>query len=157
MAQTNTKPQLSIGGEFGFPTGQASTIFGSVLGASVKLELPMFDPHFNMTVTAGYSYFLTRFYYSGPVKSSLYTPVEAGGKYYFSKLGYIEGDLGFAAIIKGNYSPSDFIFAPTIGFSALTSKHKATIDIGLRYDNPFLSGNSIGQVAVRVAYRFGLK
>jgi hypothetical protein len=154
----DTRPQLSIGGEFGFPTGEASSVYGTVLGGSIKLELPVAASEFSITFTTGYSIFLTKFNYPGVYTTSVFIPVEAGGKYYFSKIGYVEGDLGLSANVAGNYTATKdaFMFAPVVGFSALTSKHKATIDIGLRYEDRVQTGNSIGQIAIRVAYRFGL-
>jgi len=157
-AQTNTQMHLSIGGEFGFPTGQASSVYGTVLGGSLKLEVPVSKSNFNIAFTTGYSIFLTRFNYPGTYTSSLYVPVEAGGRYYFSKIGYFEADLGFSAGLTGNYTPGSlaFIYSPVIGFSAPVYKHKSTIDIGFRYESRVESGNSVGQVAIRVAYRFGI-
>ncbi len=158
FAQTNPTPELSIGGEFGFPTGQASSIYGTVLGGSAKLELPVAKSNFRIAITTGYSIFLTKFNYPGTYTSSLYVPVEAGARYYFSKIGYAEGDLGFSADLTGNYSTEKtaFIYSPVIGFSAPVYKHKSTIDIGFRYESRVESGNSIGQLAIRLAYRFGI-
>jgi hypothetical protein len=157
-AQTNAIPELSIGGEFGFPTGQASAVYGTVLGGSVKLEVPVSKSNFHLAFTTGYSIFLTKFNYPGVYTSSLYVPVEAGARYYFSKIGYAEGDVGFSADLTGNYTPEKtaFIYSPIIGFSAPVYKHKSTVDIGFRYEGRVESGNSVGQIAIRIAYRFGI-
>jgi hypothetical protein len=169
FAQTNATPpakpvypptvpstQLSIGGEFGFPAGAASSVYGSVLGASVKLEVPVSKSAFNVIVSAGYSFFLTKFNYPGIYKSALYVPIEVGGKYYFSKIGFVEGDLGLSENVNGNYpgEKTAFVYAPAIGFSAPTSKHKAAIDVSLRYEDRVGSGGAISQIALRLAYRF---
>jgi len=158
-AQTKSAPQLSIGGELGLPTGQASQVYGSVLGASVKLELPVAASKFSFVISAGLSDYLLKFNYAGTFNNAVYVPVEAGGKYYFSRIGYFEGDIGLSANVNGNYSADKnaFIYAPIIGFSAPTNNHKATIDIGVRYEGRVESGGAISQVAIRVAYRFGLK
>ncbi len=112
--QERSATALSIGGEFGFPAGAASSVYGSVLGASVKLELPVAKSNFHVDITSGYSIFLTKFNYGGPYSSSLYVPVEVGAGYYFSKIGYVEGDLGFSADVTGNYTSSSmaFIYSP---------------------------------------------
>jgi len=158
LAQAGTGPHLSIGGEFGFPTGQASSAYGSVLGGSAKLEIPVAKSNFSLAITTGYSIYLTKFNYAGIYKSALYVPVEVGGRYYFSRIGYAEGDIGFSSDLTGNYSSSKtaLIYSPVIGFSAPVYKHKSTIDIGFRYESRVESANSMGQAAIRVAYRFGL-
>jgi hypothetical protein len=158
-AQTQPGPQLSIGGEFGLPTGQASQVYGAVVGASVKLELPVSSSRFSFVITGGISDYLLNFNYTGIFNNATYIPVEVGGKYYFSRLGYFEADFGLSSDVNSNYSSAKnaFIYAPIIGFSAPGSKHKGTVDIGLRYEGRVESGGTISQVALRAAYRFGLK
>jgi hypothetical protein len=170
-AQTKSPVQLSIGGEFGLPTGQTSNVFGSAIGVSAKLELPVSASAFNFVITTGISDFLVKYYYTGPSVTVIFiTPIEVGGKYYFSKIGYIEGDLGVASD-NYNYQVLDadgtvatkkvtnaaFIYSPVIGFTAPTKKHKGTVDIGLRYEGRAESGATVSQLALRIAYRFGLK
>jgi|SRR6185437_6541652 len=158
-AQTKSRSQLSLGGEFGFPTGQASQIYGTVLGASAKLEIPVSASPFYFTLTSGLSEYIVRLDYIGVINNAGYlVPLEAGGKYYFTKIGYFEADFGASANINSNYSASRtaFIYAPVLGFSAPTNKHKSTIDIGMRYEGRVESGGTVSQVAFRLAYRFGL-
>ncbi|BAU53100.1 hypothetical protein [Mucilaginibacter gotjawali] len=157
-AQTKPSTQLSIGGEFGFPVGQAASVYGSVVGASVKLELPVSQAPFYFTVTAGITDYLVKLTYAGSLNPATYVPVEAGGKYYFSKISYVEGDLGWSSNINNNYTAAKgaFIFAPVIGFSAPVYKKKTKIDIGLRYEGRVEKGGTVGQIAGRLAYRFGL-
>jgi hypothetical protein len=158
-AQTKSGSQLSLGGEFGFPTGQASQVYGTVLGASAKLELPVSASPFYFTLTSGLSEYIVRLDYTGVIKNTAYgVPLEAGGKYYFTKIGYCEADFGASANISSNYPASRmaFIYAPVIGFSAATNKHKSTIDIGMRYEGRVESGGTVSQVAFRLAYRFGI-
>lgn len=151
-------PQLSIGGEFGVPTGDANQIYGKVIGASVKLELPVSASPFSFVITTGISSFLLKFNYAGVFNNATYAPLEAGGKYYFSKIGYFEGDLGLSSNISGNYSTSKnaFIYSPVIGLSAPTNKHKATVDMGIRYESRVENGGTVSQIALRMAYRFGI-
>jgi hypothetical protein len=161
LAQTKSVPQLSIGGEFGVPVGQASDIYGKVLGMSLKLDVPVSKSPFFIVITSGISTFIVKFDYSGALDNASYVPVEAGGKYYFSKLGYIEADFGVSNNINSNYTAEKtaFMYSPVIGISAPTNKpnkHKSTIDMGLRYEGRVESGGTVGQIALRVAYRFGL-
>jgi hypothetical protein len=169
-AQTKSNTQLSIGGEFGLPVGQASDAYGVIAGVSAKLELPISVSRFSFVITSGISYLVLKYYYQGALSNgTLITPIEAGGKFYFSKMGYFEADFGVSAdnytsTGLNNSSPlgtkftnTAFIYSPVVGLSALTNKHKATIDIGLRYESRVESSGAINDVALRVAYRFGLK
>ena len=159
FAQTQTDSQLSLGVEYGIPTGAASTFYGTVLGASAKFERPVAASPFSFTLTAGISGYIVKLDDNISVDNTVYVPVEVGGKYYFSKIAYFEGDLGASVNVNSNYSASRaaFIYAPIIGVSAPTNKHKATIDIGLRYEGRVESGGTVSQVALRVAYRFRVK
>jgi hypothetical protein len=145
--------------------GSIASVYGTVLGASVKLEMPVYNRTF-LTITGGISDYLVKLDYTYPatagVKSYIppltFIPVEIGAKHYFSKLGYIEGDLGVSTITNGGVigTREAFIFAPIIGFSAPVYKHKTKIDIGLRYEGRVENGGTVGQIAARLAYRFGL-
>jgi len=167
FAQTRSATQLSIGGELGFPVGQIASVYGTVLGASAKLEIPIFESRAFFTVTGGISDYLVKLDYVNPVNAGIktnippltYIPFEIGGKYYFSKIGYVEGDIGVSNNINSNYSAAKtaFIYSPVIGFSAPTNKHTATVDIGLRYEGRVESGGAVSQFALRLAYRFKLK
>lgn len=154
-AQVTMKPHVSIGGEYGLTTGSLSNYYGSVVGGSLKLELPVGSPRFNLTGTIGYTSYLVRLDYSGPIPLSAqqFIPVEIGAKYYFTNIAYFEGDAGISQNIQSNFtgSKSAFIYSPVIGISAPTNKHQSTIDLGLRYE----SRGDNHQVAIRLAYRFG--
>ncbi|HEY2580674.1 MAG TPA: hypothetical protein VGI43_02655 [Mucilaginibacter sp.] len=161
LAQTKSTMQLSIGGEFGVPVGQASEVYGKVLGASLKFEVPVSKSPFSIVITSGISSFLVKYDYTGILDNASYIPVEAGGKYYFSKIGYFEADFGVSNNINTNYTAAKtaFIYSPVIGLSAPTNKpnkHKHTIDIGVRYEGRVESGGTVGQLALRIAYRFPL-
>jgi hypothetical protein len=167
FAQTKSATQLSIGGEFGLPVGQIASVYGTVFGASVKLEIPVFQSSAFFTITGGISDYVVKLDYTYPATAGIktnilpltYIPFEIGGKYYFSKIGYFEGDLGVSNNINSNYSAAKmaFIYSPVVGFSAPTNKHTATVDIGLRYEGRVESGGTVSQFALRVAYRFKLK
>lgn len=167
-AQTKSSPQLSIGGEFGFPVGKMTDVYGSVVGASVKLEAPIASSRFYLTLTGGISDYLVKLTYVGAANPAFYVPVEAGGRYYFSKLGYVEADFGISNNINSKKNPiylngvivnapkTAFIYSPVIGFTAPVYKKKTKIDIGFRYEGRVENGGPVGQIAARAAYRFGL-
>ena len=154
--RSNTFPQISIGGEFGLPANNTSDTYGTVLGVSVKAEVPVIAPGLSVTATAGISAFLLRFYYTGPEHNATYVPVELGAKYYFSKVAYVEGDAGLSFNQNSNYpsSKTAFMLSPIIGVTAPTNHHKHSIDLGLRIEHRLESHRDVTQVALRLAYRF---
>jgi len=155
FAQVTMKTHLSLGVEYGLTTGSLSDFYGSVIGTSVKIEVPVGSPDFNLTGTIGYTAYLVRLDYQGPLilNAEKFIPVEIGAKYYFTKIAYFEGDAGISQNVESNFtgSKSAFIYSPMIGISAPSNNHKSTIDLGLRFE----SRGDNHQVAVRVAYRFG--
>jgi hypothetical protein len=159
FAQTQTDNQLSLGVEYGVPTGSATAFYGTVLGASAKFEKPLTATPFSFTLTGGINAYIVKLDDNIAVDNAVYVPVELGGRYYFSKIAYFEGDLGASFNVNSNYSASRaaFIYAPIIGVSAPTNKHKSTIDIGLRYEGRVENGGTVSQVAIRLAYRFRVK
>ncbi len=154
--RSNTSPQLSIGGEFGMPTGQLSSVYGTAFGASIKLEVPVIKQGLSFTVTGGVNAYLLKFYYAGTLHSATYVPLELGGKYYFSKVAYVEGDAGLSFNENSSYpaSKTSFVYAPIIGVTAPTNHHKASIDLGLRLESRVESYRTVSQLALRLAYRF---
>jgi len=166
FSQTKSLPQLSVGGEFGLPVGYISSVYGSIFGASAKLEIPVSKAPLFLTITTGISAYVVKLDYVYPANATvetnipplIYIPVEVGAKYYFSKIGYFEGDIGISTNANSDVTNDKqaFIFAPIVGFSAPTNKHKATVDICLRYETRVVSDQYINQIALRVAYRFGI-
>ncbi|ASU33259.1 hypothetical protein [Mucilaginibacter xinganensis] len=159
FAQVSMKPHISIGGEYGLTTGNLSNYYGSVAGGSVKVELPVSSPLFNLTATVGFTGYLVRLDYDGPLSlnTQKFIPIELGARYYFSRISYFEADAGISQNINSNYtgSSSAFIYSPVIGFSAPTNKHNGTIDLGLRFESRVQSAGNNNQLALRLAYRFG--
>ncbi|MDB5087737.1 MAG: hypothetical protein JWR09_1731 [Mucilaginibacter sp.] len=159
FAQVTMSPHISIGGEYGLTTGSLSNYYGSVVGGSVKVEVPVSSPKFNITGTLGFTSYLVRLDYDGPLnlKPDQFLPLELGARYYFSQIAYVEGDAGVSFNLQDNFTGSShaFVYSPIIGFSAPTNNHKGTIDVGLRYESRVQSAGNINQVALRLAYRFG--
>jgi hypothetical protein len=161
-AQTNSTsagPKLSIGLDFGVPVGDLAKGYTIGFGGSGKAELPL-SSKFNATLTAGY----ITYYFESLVKPGLRTfgldtyagfvPVKAGGKYFFSKNVYGEAEIGARISTNNNYGTA-FIYAPGLGVSyPVSAKHD--IDFGARYEGWSKDGYNNGQVAFRIAYKFGL-
>ncbi|WP_345948635.1 MULTISPECIES: hypothetical protein [unclassified Mucilaginibacter] len=152
-------PKLSIGLDFGVPTGNFANGTSIGFGGSGKAEIPVASA-FNFTVTAGY----ISYYYEKPYKDALkalgadtylgFVPVKVGGKYFFSPNVYGEAEVG-ARIGTNMSTGTAFLYAPGLGVSfPVSDKHD--IDFGARYEGWSKDGGNIGQVAFRIAYKFGL-
>lgn len=171
-AQTTTtnssslpRPKLGIGLDLGVPlsVGGLNNWYTIGIGGAGKYELPVSNS-FSFSFTAGYmSYsrkkYTTTFYSQTPVYIQTsgadgYIPAKAGGKYYFIPNFYGEAEIGVLFGINHNTGNS-FIYAPGLGTSfPVSAKHD--IDFGARYEGWSQSGGNTGQVAFRIAYKFGL-
>lgn len=158
FGQTQKTPSLSFAADFGIPVGDANIVYAGVIGASIKLELPVTPSSFNVTVTSGFSDFIVKNMYNTYINNGTYVPLELGGKFYFDKTVYFEGDLGASFDVNSNYSgpKAAFIFAPMLGLTLPANNIKSAMDVALRYEGRSETGGTISQIAIRVAYRFGL-
>jgi len=159
QSKSSSDSKLSVGLDFGLPLGSFKNVNSFGFGGSGKAELPV-SPDFNFTITAGY----ISYYYKSFAKAGLeslgwdtylgFVPIKVGGKYFFSRNFYGEAEVG--ARIGTNYnSGTAFIYAPGLGVSYPVS-NKHDIDFGARYEGWSKDGGNIGQVAFRIAYKFGL-
>jgi hypothetical protein len=151
--------KLSVGLDFGLPVGDFARGTSIGFGGSGKAEMPV-SSAFNFTVTAGYiSYYYDKevkdFYKAIGVDTYLgFVPLKVGGKYFFSPNVYGEAEVG-ARIGTNMSTGTAFIYAPGLGVSfPVSDKHD--IDFGARYEGWSQDGGNIGQVAFRIAYKFGL-
>lgn len=150
--------KLSIGAEFGFPTGDGSENL-MIVGGSLQYEHPV-AKSFNLTGSAGYlSTMLT-----GDAKTAAKAlgfstsygtiPLKAGGKYYFGGNFYGAAELG-AAISTETGGSTAFVYSPGIGASFSVAP-KSSLDFGVRYENWSADGGTSRFIGLRAAYAFGL-
>jgi hypothetical protein len=143
-----TGTKFSVGAEAGLPVGQASDGYSTVLGGSVKLELPTSSRTY-FTLSAGYSAFLLKSEFKGIgiPSSSGFVPIKAGLKYYSEGNFFIEGQLGivFSTESGGGHA---FIYSPGIGYSFNNG-----FEAGVRYE-AWVNDGTVGQMSLRLAYRF---
>ncbi len=161
------KAKLGVGLDFGVPTGIGGldNYYSIGFGGAGKLELPVSNS-FNFTFTTGYMTYYTkkqvkayREMFSALFNRSYsandgFIPVKAGGKYYFVPNFYGEAEIGVLFGINNN-SGNSFIYAPGFGVSYPVADGR-DIDFGVRYEGWSQSGGNTGQVAFRIAYKFGL-
>ncbi|MEN0056780.1 MAG: hypothetical protein AAGC65_24090 [Mucilaginibacter sp.] len=148
FAQTKSDGgKFSIGFEAGLPTGDIHHFYGSVLGGSLKYELPI-APSTYFTVSAGYNSFQAKGILKDIDGSSFgAVPVKAGIKYYIEQGFFAEGQVG-AAFFTGDASGTAFAYSPGIGYTFAQG-----LELGVRYEGWSKDG-TIGQAGLRIAYRF---
>lgn len=149
--------KLSVGAEFGFPTGDGSKD-NLIVGGSLQYEHPV-AKSFNITLSGGYlSNMLTGdtkklFEAAGEKTSYGFVPVKAGGKYYFGGNFYGAAELG-AAFSTTSGVGTAFTYAPGLGAS-FSIADKSSLDFGVRYESWSNKGTS-SFIGLRAAYAFGL-
>jgi len=139
--------QISIGLDAGLPVGDASTVFGSVIGGSLKFEQPIATNAY-FTISAGYSAYLTksRFKDVGLQSSFGFIPLKAGFKYYTEPGLFVEGQLGVVFSTESGGS-SAFVYSPGVGYTFASG-----FELGIRYEAWSKNGTT-GQAALRVSVR----
>jgi hypothetical protein len=95
--------KINIGAEGGLPLGDLSTGYSSVLGGSLKLEVPTIKNAY-FTLSAGYNSFVLKSKYKGLGISSMvnFIPIKAGAKYYSDAGFFIEGQAGIVFSTENN-------------------------------------------------------
>lgn len=145
--------KFSIGVEAGLPLGDYKDVSNFVIGGSLKYDHPIAEGTF-VTLSAGYSKFLS----DDDAKEAGFKfygiPVKAGLKHFFSEGFYGEAQVG-AAFTKttvegiGSASKTAFAYAPGIGYA-----FGGGVDLGVRYEGWSLSGGTASQIAARLAFSF---
>ncbi|MES2378992.1 MAG: hypothetical protein V4553_20535 [Bacteroidota bacterium] len=154
LAQKTAGNKFDIGLELGKTTGSFSNVVDFAVGASLKYNYSIADD-LVLTGSAGYTYlpysddFKTATLGFGVASSGEgFIPLKAGVKYFFNKTIYGEGQLG-AAISTNSGGGTAFAYAPGIG-----AAFGGGADIAIRYEGWSKSGNTISQIALRIAYSF---
>lgn len=149
-AQTEGAVQkLSIGADVGIPTTEGGKDI-MLAGGSVYYEHPI-AKSFNLTGSLGYlSMFSTEKNASGSLG---FSSAKLGGKYYFAGNYYAALQAGVTLQREGGIG--FFAYSPGLGAS-FSVANKSSLDFGLRYENWSKDGGSLGLMALRVAYAFGL-
>jgi hypothetical protein len=154
FAQKADIHKFSIGIDAGVPVGTASNISTFTIGGSLKYDQPIAEK-LCFTVSAGYTYFPYKNDITsanlGYIKTNSgegYIPLKAGIKYFITDTFYGEGQLG-ASISTASGGGTFFAYAPGVGY-----KFDTRADIGVRYEGWSKGGNTISQIAARLAYSF---
>jgi len=149
--------KISIGPEFGFPTGSNSKD-NMIIGGTIQYEHPV-AKSFNLTLNSGYLVNTltgdTKKAYEalGLQTTAGVIPVKAGGKYYFGGNFYGAAELG-AAISTETGGSTAFAYAPGVGAS-FSLADKSSLDFGVRYET-WSNNGSASFLGLRLALAFGL-
>jgi hypothetical protein len=144
FAQSKDGGKFSIGFEAGLPVGDIHHIASSILGGSLKYDLPIAESTW-FTISAGYSSLKFKDIVEGG--STGFIPVKAGIKYYLNQGFFAEGQLG-AVFSTESGGGTAFAYSPGIGYT-----FDGGFEAGVRYEGWSHDG-TIGQAALRLAYRF---
>ena len=161
--KAQTLSSISIGSEFGLPSGNFVSLSEIGLGASIKADFPV-STEFAITFSGGIMNFFGKRNPLINVRDLTYIPVKAGLKYQLGEHFYAEGQLG-AGLPANSGQKTVFVWSPGIGNQFnLSGKNK--LDLGIRYEAwtgknetriiGINSTNSKGFVGVRFAYVLGL-
>lgn len=158
--------RLSVGPEFGIPTGSYANNYGWLYGGSVQLDIPVLVHGLYVTANAGYDNLIAK---KNVANINVQTiPVKAGFKYYvWNDALYVQAQAGVHFL--GNKSDLNadkaaaFTYTPSVGY-LLKLAPKNYLDLNVRWEETAgfynggegSGGNSYGLVALRVAYSFGL-
>lgn len=165
-SSTDKEWRLSVGPEFGIPSGNFAHNYGWLFGGSVQLDIPVFVPGLYVTANAGYDNLIAK---KDVANINVQTiPVKAGFKYFvFSDLVYVQAMAGVHFLANKSDLNADkaaaFTYTPGVGV-LLKLAPKNYLDLGVRWEETAgfynggegSGGNSYGQVTLRVAYSFGL-
>jgi hypothetical protein len=158
----NKEFRLSVGPDFGLPTGNFNTGYSWAVGGSVQADIPII-PNFYVTVNAGYDDAFVRSN-EFPGRNLQMIPVKAGLKYFFiDNLLYVQGTAGAAFLGNKSDAGADksagFLWSPQVGVLVKLAP-KNYIDAGVYYQQTqnFWNdgGGNIALVGIRLAYTLGL-
>ena len=138
--------KFSIGAEAGLPLGDVSNGYSTVIGGSLKVELPTGTNTF-FTFSAGYNSFLIKSEFKEFASSAGFVPVKAGLKYYADGNFFLEGQAGivFSTESGGGHA---FVYSPGIGYT-----FNGGPEVGVRYE-AWTNDGTVSQLSLRLALRF---
>lgn len=148
---TNANAQkLGVGLNLGIPTNDG---YSFAVGGDARLQFDV-AKQISIPVTAGYTHFIGKDL-TNNVKGSDYgyIPLKAGIKVFLNDTGsgaYALGEAGAAFGVTSG-AGTHFVYSPAIGYA-----WSSGLDLGVKYEGVPVSGTTVGQVALRIAYGFKL-
>jgi len=147
--ESGASPKFGIGLNVGIPTNDA---WGVAVGGDLRYQFDI-DKQLSVPITAGYTRLVGKETNGIDFPSYGYIPVKAGLKYFFNDTGagvYGLAEAG-AAFAVGDFSGTNFVYSPAIGYAWSNG-----LDLAAKYEGITTSGSSTGYVGVRLAYGFKL-
>ena len=144
------RSSYNIGVDIAAPTGAASADYNFATGVAIKYEIPV-TPYLFATISGGYEAFFTKKVFTDLGFNARYSfiPLKAGLKYYFGEGGlFIQGEAGFS-IATDSGGGRAFAYAPGVGYN-----FEKGLELSARYEGWNNGGDTIGQFALRISYRF---
>ncbi|WP_316766306.1 outer membrane beta-barrel protein [Pedobacter frigiditerrae] len=145
-ANAQSAPKFGIGLNVGAGVGTGQSF---AIGGDLRYQFDV-DKQLSIPITAGYTNIQYKDAY-GDISFG-YIPVKAGLKYFFNDTGagvYGLAEAG-AAFGVGDYSGTDFVYSPALGYAWSNG-----LDLAAKYEG-IASGGTNGYVGIRLAYGFKL-
>lgn len=180
-AQNNSSsPQFSVGINSGIAIGPVSNVYSEAGGLTLKLTYPISQSPVSLTFKTGYTFYTSDGGYDigvgdggfgvgysgggyGDGDVASFIPVMAGIKVYIAPRIFIAGEVGASFNVNSNYEyytdkSTALIYSPSAGYTLpLGYSGKNSLDFNLAYENRVEPGGGYTQIALGVAYNFGLK
>jgi len=179
-AQNNLpSPQFSIGATSGVAIGPVSNAYSAAGGLTLKLTYPIAQSPVSVTFKTGYTFYTSDAgydvgvgtggfgvgYYGGGYGDgdvASFIPVMAGLKVYIAPRIFIAGEVGASFNVNsdpGYYTgkTTALIYSPSAGYTlpmGYSGKH--SLDFSLAYENRVEPGGGYTQIALGLAFNFGL-
>jgi hypothetical protein len=168
----DASPKISAGYSRGATVGPGINYYPTVRATSLKLAVPISASPFSLTLTTGYTQFISKSGYVAEVNSdgsatasryyANFVPVEIGVKDYVYNRLFFEGNIGASFNVNSNHSKYTdaevaTIFATNIGYSIpLGKRDNYAVDLSVGYENRIQYAGGYSQIAFKAAFSFGL-
>ncbi|MEJ5995476.1 outer membrane beta-barrel protein [Pedobacter sp. Du54] len=144
-----SSPKFGIGLNVGAPTSNA---YSFAIGGDLRYQFDV-DKQLSIPITTGYTRFIGKDVGAFTTPDYAYIPLKAGLKYFFNDTGagaYGLGEIG-AAFSVGNYSGTEFVYSPAIGYAWSNG-----LDLAAKYEGMNINTINTGYFGLRLAYGFKL-
>ena len=168
----DASPKISAGVCVGATVGPAINYYPTVRGASLKLAVPISASPFSLTLTTGYTQFISKKGFVAEVNSdgsatasryyANFVPLQIGVRDYVYNRLFFEGNIGASFNVNPNhrrYSDAQVatVFATNLGYSIPLGSHdNYAVDLSVGYENRIQYAGGYSQIGFKAAFSFGL-
>jgi hypothetical protein len=166
--------KLGAGFSFGGAIGSNSGAYPAAGGVHIKLEYPLSDTKLSLTLSTGYTFYVSANGYSyesdgygdsytnGSILS--FVPLQVGAKYYVADRFFLAGEAG--ALFNLNSSSVDEngkpiakvspLIVPSVGYTIPFGRTRGSVDLSVGYEANPQSGGGYNQAFFRATFNLGM-